>query len=223
LKVADKERIFATLKPIIAGLGRALGSSCELVLHDFARTDDSIIAIENGHVTGRQVGDGLDELGFQLLQHNDSPPDMFNYRGRRNGKTLRSSSIILRDEAGKPFGALGINMDITQILGVQNLLAAMTAIEEVAVEETFERSVGEVLEKYIQEAAKHVGKEPAVMNKEDKLKFLRHLETRDAFLIRYSIDRVGAFLNISRYTLYTYLDEVRQELGLKPAVSIVSR
>jgi predicted transcriptional regulator YheO len=88
----------------------------------------SFMAIENGHVTGPQVGDGLGELGFQLLRHNDSLPDMFNYRGRRNGRILRSSSIILRDEAGKPFGAPGINMNITQILGVQGVLAAMTAI-----------------------------------------------------------------------------------------------
>ncbi len=50
------------------------------------------------------------------------------------------------------------------------------------------------------------------MDKEDKLKFVRYLESRDAFLIRYSIDRVTSFLNISRYTLYGYLEEARQQL-----------
>lgn len=43
LKLSDKGSIFATLKPTVAGLGGALGFSCELVLHDFACSDDSIV------------------------------------------------------------------------------------------------------------------------------------------------------------------------------------
>src|SRR5271155_2536439 len=108
----ERERVFTLLKQVVAGLGRALGPNCELVLHDFSRTEDSIVAIENNSVTGRQVGDGLDELSFSLLQRDPNPPDLFNYRGRRNGKILRSSSILVRDESGKPYGALGINIDI---------------------------------------------------------------------------------------------------------------
>src|SRR5580700_4925984 len=116
MEKTERDRVFELLKQIVAGLGRALGSNCELVLHDFSRVDDSIIAIENNSVTGREVGDGLDELSFHLLQHNQNPPDLFNYKGHRNGKTLRSSSILLRDESNKPFGALGINIDITALL-----------------------------------------------------------------------------------------------------------
>ena len=169
MKNEEKQRAFEILKPIIAGLGRALGANCEIVLHDFSRLDDSIIAIENNTVTGRQVGDGLDELSFQVLQHNPNPPDLFNYKGRRNVKILRSSSILLRDESNKPFGAVGINIDITALLSAQQLLSTLTTIEEPAVEETFERSVREVLERYIEEAVKHVGKDPAMMDKEDKI------------------------------------------------------
>lgn len=220
MKNEEKQRAFEILKPIIAGLGRALGANCEIVLHDFSRLDDSIIAIENNTVTGRQVGDGLDELSFQVLQHNPNPPDLFNYKGRRNGKILRSSSILLRDESNKPFGAVGINIDITALLSAQQLLSTLTTIEEPAVEETFERSVREVLERYIEEAVKHVGKDPAMMDKEDKINFLKQLELQDAFLIRYSIDRVTSFLGISRFTLYTYLDEARKDLPSKRATAL---
>lgn len=217
MRMQEKERIFSMLKIIIAGLAKALGSNCELVLHDFSRAEDSIIAIENNTVTGREVGDGLDELSFHLLQHNKNPPDLFNYKGHRNGKTLRSSSILLRDELNKPFGAVGINIDITALLAAHNVLTNMTMIEELSVEETFERSVLEVLDKYIEGAVKHVGRDPSVMDKADKIKLVKYLDQRDAFLIRYSIDRVTAFLNISRYTLYTYLDEARQDSATKTA------
>jgi predicted transcriptional regulator YheO len=220
MRMEEKHRVFAMLKTIIAGLGKALGSNCELVLHDFSKTEDSIIAIENNAVTGREVGDGLDELSFNLLQHNPNPPDLFNYRGHRNGKTLRSSSILLRDESNKAFGALGVNIDITALLAAQDTLTNMTSIQELSVEETFERSVREVLEKYLTSAVKHVGKDPLAMDKADKIKLLKYLDQRDAFLIRYSIDRVTGLLNISRYTLYTYLEEARRDSPAKPAVGL---
>lgn len=198
------------LKPVIRGIANAIGTNCEIVLHDFSRPDSSIIAIENGHVTGRKVGDGLDEFSLRVL-HQEDPPDLYHYRGRTSdGRVLRSSSVLLRDDAGKPFGAVGINVDITSLLMAQNVLTAMTAIEEPDIQETFEKNVHEVLEKYIQEAQKAVGKEVVFMDREDKLKFLRHLEQRGAFLIRYSADRIAAFLDISRYTLYSYLEESRQ-------------
>ena len=42
------------------GLARQFGPNCEVVVHDLASNDPerSIVAIENGHVTGRKVGDG---------------------------------------------------------------------------------------------------------------------------------------------------------------------
>ncbi len=205
-----RRQLLEALKPVIRGIANAIGTNCEIVLHDFSRPDSSIIAIENGHVTGRKVGDGLDEFSLRVL-HQEDPPDLYHYRGRTSdGRVLRSSSVLLRDDAGKPFGAVGINVDITSLLMAQNVLTAMTAIEEPDIQETFEKNVHEVLEKYIQEAQKAVGKEVVFMDREDKLKFLRHLEQRGAFLIRYSADRIAAFLDISRYTLYSYLEESRQ-------------
>ena len=42
------------------GLARQFGPNCEVVVHDLSTNDpdSSIVAIENGHVTGRKVGDG---------------------------------------------------------------------------------------------------------------------------------------------------------------------
>ena len=42
------------------GIASKFGPNCEVVVHDLATNDPerSIVAIENGHVTGRKVGDG---------------------------------------------------------------------------------------------------------------------------------------------------------------------
>jgi predicted transcriptional regulator YheO len=208
--MTQKQKLFEALKPLIHGIAKAIGPDCEIVLHDFAEVEKSIIAIENGHLTGRKVGDGLDELSFRMLRQ-ENPPDLFHYRGRTaSGRVLRSSSILLREKSGKPFGAVGINVDITTLLIAQDVLGAMTSIAEESVQEAFEKNVEEVLERYIQEAQKAIGKKASLMDKEDRLKFLRILDDRGAFLIRYSADRVAAFLDVSRYTVYSYLEESRQ-------------
>ena len=45
------------LKRLIKGIAEEFGSDCEVAIHDLkAGYEHSIIAIENGHVTGRKVG-----------------------------------------------------------------------------------------------------------------------------------------------------------------------
>lgn len=40
-------------------IAKQFGDDCEVVLHDLTRSyDNTIVAIWNGHVTGRNVGDG---------------------------------------------------------------------------------------------------------------------------------------------------------------------
>ena len=43
------------------GISRQFGPNCEVVVHDLDSNDpnSSIVAIENGHVTGRKVGDEM--------------------------------------------------------------------------------------------------------------------------------------------------------------------
>ena len=45
---------FTTLKQLARGLAEQFGSNCEIVIHDLSEEhiDNSIVHIENGHVTG---------------------------------------------------------------------------------------------------------------------------------------------------------------------------
>ena len=49
---------FTTLKQLAQGLAEQFGSNCEIVIHDLSEEhiDNSIVHIENGHVTGRKLG-----------------------------------------------------------------------------------------------------------------------------------------------------------------------
>ena len=68
-----------------------------------------------------------------------------------------------------------------------------------------------LLECLIQEAQLPIDKTPEHMDRADKLKFLEYLDSKGAFLITKSSERVCEYLGISRYTLYNYLDLLRSK------------
>ena len=215
MKASEKESLLNFVSRLADGLGQTLGRFCEIVVHDFDSPESSIIAIANGSLTGREVGDTLDALGFQLLKNNP-PTDLLNYRAKtKDGKELRSSSIFLRDEKGHIFGALCINVDVSGLLKAQEWLQEALGAASTTIDERFEHSVDEVLETLIQNAISSIGKNTSDMTREDKVAIVAYLENKGAFLIRYSVERVAELLGMTKYTIYNYLDEIRkkQEVG----------
>lgn len=208
---SEKARLFALLARLSRGLAEALGKNYEIVVHDFSDPERSIVAIENGHVTGRKVGDTLDALGFQLLRR-PQVEDLLNYHGKtKDGKVLRSSSIFLRDESGDVIGAMCINADVTEPLQFDQWLRNVIKFDAADVEEKFEHSVDEVLDGLIQTAIRGTGKQPTEFTREDKIAVISQLESKGTFLIRYSVDRVAELLHLSKYTIYGYLEEIKSK------------
>jgi predicted transcriptional regulator YheO len=49
------------------------------------------------------------------------------------------------------------------------------------------------------------------MDRNAKLRVVKELEQRGLFLVKGSVELVAERLGISKYTLYTYIDEIKQE------------
>ena len=104
------------LKRLAHGIALQFGSSCEVVVHDL-RSDNparTIVAIENGHITGRKIGDGPSNVVLKAL-HSDSGKlhDSYSYLTKtEDGKILKSTTIYLRDDDNKPIAIFAINYDI---------------------------------------------------------------------------------------------------------------
>ncbi|MGA9353225.1 MAG: helix-turn-helix transcriptional regulator [Terriglobales bacterium] len=215
MKQAEKEYLLDFVSRLVDALGQTFGKYCEIVVHDFNSPESSIIAIANGSLTGRKVGDTLDALGFQLLK-NHPAADLLNYRTKtKEGKELRSSSVFLRDDKGQIFGALCVNVDISGLLKAQEWVQEALGSASTTIDERFERSVDEVLETLIQNAISSIGKNPPDMTREEKVAIVAYLEAKGAFLIRYSVERVAELLGMTKYTIYNYLDEIKkkQDIG----------
>ena len=119
-------KLLELLEQIAKAIAAQFGSNCEVVLHELSgkSTYSSIVAIENGHVTGRKVGDGPSHVVLEQLGHeDDNAEDQLGYLTRtKDGKILKSSSVYIRDENGKVTGILGINYDISMMQLFENSL-----------------------------------------------------------------------------------------------------
>ena len=196
------------------GIARQFGPNCEVVVHDLGteELESSIVAIENGHISGRRVGDGPSHVVWEALKADPSKlEDRLAYLTRtEDGKILKSSTIFIRDNEGKVVGIFAINYDITLMKAMEDQLRVFTATDAPAEEpETITHNVNDLLEELIKQSAKLVGKPVALMNKEDKVKAIRFLNDSGAFLITKSGQRVCNFFGISKYTLYSYIDEAK--------------
>lgn|GEM_PF-75121 len=115
---ADREAVFAVLSQLVGPLGWSLPGPVEIVLHDLAALPNSIVAIE-GDVTGRRPGDPATDRLLETAA-SGSFETRTGYRTTSpSGRSLLSTTIVIRDAAGRPAAALCINRDVTdwQIIG----------------------------------------------------------------------------------------------------------
>lgn len=211
----DKKE-YQFLFPLIKGIAKALGPNCEVVLHDLYDVEHSLVAIENNHITGRKIGDPSTNLGLEVLRKGAEEGDIFHYMSKtKDGKILRCSSIYIRDENGKAIGAICINYNITDFMMVSNIINDFINTEE-KVKETYSNDINDVIENLLEEATQVVGKPVPFMSKEDKLRVLEFLDQKGVFMVKRSIERVASFLDVSKFTIYNYLEEIRVKNDTNP-------
>ena len=200
------------LKQIARGIAATFGGNCEVVVHDVSGkgTDSTIVAIENGHVTGRKVGDGASQVALeQALMADARPPDRLCYLTKTpDGKILKSSTMYVHGRNGKVAAILGINYDISALLMVEGAVRELTAAaSDPAAEPQKIVNVNDLLTDLIEQSVALVGKPVALMNKDDKRKAIGFLNQSGAFLVTKSGDKIAKYFGISKYTLYSYLDK----------------
>ena len=198
------------LKRLAKGIANLFGENCEVTVHDLKKGyENSIVAIENGHVTGRHVGDGSSEVVLRALKESDSArvEDDYNYLARtKNGRMLKSSSIYLRDKKGSLVALFGVNYDITDMVMAKSALESAIATRETADKSTaITANVNDLLDQLITEADLFIGKPVAMMTKEDKIRAIQFLNDKGAFLVKKAGDKVSKHYDISKYTLYNYM------------------
>jgi predicted transcriptional regulator YheO len=212
--------ILTVFRPVMHAIAAAGGPDCEVVLHDLSAAQPdlghTIAAIENGHVTGREVGGPSTSLGARVLHDQGADHNAFGYRGyTSDGRQLRCSSVYFRNSAGRIIAALCINLDVSTVQRARALLDGLLPHDPAdpadEPNEFFGRDLMAVMDAMVTDAIREIGKPVDQMNRDDRIAVLTKLEQRGALQMRKGIDSVAARLGISRVTAYSYLDEARNQ------------
>ena len=211
-----RQQSMDALKQIAKGIALQFGPNCEVVIHEISDKSaySSIVAIENGHVSGRKIGDGPSHVVLEQIGHDDDQvSDQLCYLTRtKDGKTLKSSSVYIHDEHGKVAAILGINYDISSLLMVEDAVHELIDTKDKTQGEPEKIvNVNDLLDELIAQSVALVGKPVALMNKEDKMRAIGFLSQNGAFLVTKSGDKIAKYFGISKYTLYSYIDKQQEE------------
>ncbi|GIO05794.1 hypothetical protein J31TS6_18220 [Brevibacillus reuszeri] len=206
--------ILASYIPVVEGLAKTFGSHCEIVLHDLTDITSSIIAIHNGHISGREIGSPVTNRALKALRTAKVTKEDYdlNYRNDTiKGKQIKSSSIYIKDEHGQVIGSLCVNIDMTHLAIAQSVLSGMLAIsdkrESDKTEESFPPTVSDLMEQMVADCLRKTGKPIALMQKEEKIQFIHELDEMGLFLIKGAVQHVADLLDVTKFTIYNYLDK----------------
>lgn len=225
---SKEEFLMESLKVIADGIAGTFGSRCEVVIHDVRdlnKLGHSIVKIINGNVTGRAIGGPISDRGLRDFRSGIKQNLVINYPSvGKEGNPLKSTSIILRDESGKPIAALGINFDLTDIVNLNRVLQIDIAHFSSAIQEIFTTSdlsqrdetaetfadngiatLNDLADKLIRKAGRAV---PS-MRRKDRMEIVRQLESQGFFLLKGAVQVLAQKLTISNFAVYKYLKQIR--------------
>ena len=209
--------LLKSLIPIAETIGKTFGNRCEVVLHDLTIPEKSVVYTVNGDVTGRREGQAFDRLVRSVLLNKNFTRDYaVNYTFEtEDGRRIKSSSFLVRDEAGEVVGVFCVNYDITFMKTLHDELELFLPMQEdssvICPEMAADQDVTTVVDTLIDNIVS--GRKKQGLTKQDNLEMIRFMDDKGIFLVKGAIDKVAACMGLSKVTIYGYLDTVRGKNG----------
>ncbi|MCG8272644.1 helix-turn-helix domain-containing protein [Aquamicrobium sp. NLF2-7] len=208
--------VFRTCLRLMDTLVAQFGTNCQVSLYDTRAGGARLIAVA-GSVMEVAIGSRLPASIVSKLEQasrantgktifTSSTPD-----GRRLSSSL---SIIDDPETGQPVGCMKIDFCIEHLMTSIDVLQTFCNYEEPkAAAEGPVEDIGELVDTIIADALRNQSNPRSVTGKAHRMEIVRRLDERGVFLVKGSVDIVSTKLNISKYTIYNYLDQIKKGGG----------
>lgn len=219
---------------IVDFLGKTLGPDYEVVLHDLNPDHNEIVAIANGHISGRNVGGPLTDAVLKMLTGKSYLTKNFisNYKGvTENGHILRSSTMFIKDESGTPVGLLCINFDDSRFTEIHKKLLSVVHPQEFwetssmiykpvsdpskpvsaeldSITENFSMDIPSLMQKIFDDATVSLTTPIDRLNQNEKKEIIQKLQERGMFQLKGAISYVARRFCCSSATVYRYLSDL---------------
>ncbi|HDQ13271.1 MAG TPA: hypothetical protein ENN41_00450 [Sediminispirochaeta sp.] len=211
---AEDRHLLDTVGSIARAIARQFGEYCEVVVHSLEDFERSIIEIENGEITGRQVGGPVTDFALSLLEKEDDSTVHGPYFSKTDtGRHLKSTTTVINNKQREAVGFLCINFDISAPFAplMESLLSGLGGGQMVT--EHFPLTAKDLVEGSFREALQEVSQMTGVSPTQKNKMVVEELYKRGVFHVKNGIDIVAEKLGISRYTIYNYIREVKTVLG----------
>jgi predicted transcriptional regulator YheO len=205
--------------PLVGFLGDLFGSSVEVVLHNLEDLSHSIIAIANGHLSGRKRGGPATNLVLQVIKEKKYLDDDFTGRYKaisKDGKIFNSSTLFIKNRENKLIGCLCINQDLTNILSMQNYLRSILGEIQQQEDQTIKTptenlnlSLDEITQNSILNVLLSYHKPISHLTGDDKADIIKDLYSQGIFLFKGAVRKVARALKSSEASIYRYLQKIR--------------
>lgn len=197
------------------GMVAVVGPHCEVVIYDFDDLEHAVVAVI-GNVTGRKPGAPVPDLLFSADVLTPDVPDKLNYRTKLKDRHLQSSLIWIRNKSGAPIGAIGINIDYTDLTQARDLLdkiaASTRTFSDSIIGDTFAKDLDDLIDISITEFLHQENLSTVeALNQDGKLRLIQVVEAQGLFKIRGAVNRVADLLNVSRATIYNYRSSLKSD------------
>ena len=200
--------------PVADMIAGTFGPRCEVAVHDLTQPESSVVYVANGTVTGRRIGQSFDHLVRQVLMNPDFHDDrVINYTFETaDGRPIKSSSALIRDENGQVIGMLCINYDISLEQQLQGALAGFLGAAPQPVPKQTGDVTGEV-ETILQGLIERIIGDADVRNmpRRKSVELIRFMDEKGIFLVKGAVEKVAALMGVSKVTVYSYLNEAREK------------
>lgn len=204
--------------PIVSFLSAVCGGNYEVILHDASEPEQSVLAIHNGHLSGRGVGGPMTELARKLVRDRVYEDQDFisNYEGRtRNGKQFVSSTYFIKED-GVLLGLICVNHDVSDLTAMSqhlhNLMRAFSLPGEErsgGYTEELDDSISGLSATLIHNTVLNLGVPSDRMTALEKEGVIEALDRQGVFSAKGAVSQTARELGISEPTVYRYLRRVR--------------
>ena len=211
--MTEKECLFKNLYRMADAIVTMFGHHCEACVHDLTLLQHSLVYIA-GDVTHRQPGAPATDLLMKMVNSPGQAGDVRSYRTiAADGRSLKSTTTLIRDGSGKAVAALCINFDTTEFAIAGQALQPFLGPPENSIAppaETFAHFPGETVEALFHQAARLIGKHPQTMTRQEKAQLVAQLEADGLFHFKGAVEQVAKLLGVTRFTVYNHLKKARK-------------
>ena len=211
--------------------GRVLGPDYEVALHDIDDQGGALVAIANGHISGRSIGQLASDKLLDIIENHEYEHSDFilhQYGMSPNRKILCSSTMFIKDEVGELIGALCINFDDSRYRELSQKVFNLCH-PDALVDTNFRFDTTKVplkaegsrhsklhsipdgsAQEIILAQLKEQNLKPANMSLKDKLRFIAAMDSKGVFLIKGAVKDAAEIFGCSQATMYRHLSKIKE-------------